>query len=188
MQPQLIHKPAILLVGMSFYGDPFDTRGEWMEENQIGRTWKRFMAYMAQHGQAIQHPVAPGVAAPGGTARGKAYDVHIYGAETLTLVSFEVFVGLEVERLENVPLELLVKVLPATQYAVFTLQGEAIFSDWTMHIDRWLTQAGFERAHPYSVQYYDERFKGLDRIAESSLDVWMPVRALGAAPSARASA
>lgn len=170
MQPTILQKPEILLVGMSFYGDPFDTSGEWTEENHIGRTWKRLTAYLEKHPGAILHPVAPGV----------CYEVHIYGEETNTEGRFEVFVGIPVERLESVPVELSVKALPATLYAVFTLEGEAMMSDWVMHIDRWLSDAGYERAHPYSAQYYDARFKGLDRVAESALDVYMPVRPVAA--------
>jgi predicted transcriptional regulator YdeE len=71
--------------------------------------------------------------------------------------------------------DLLVKVLPATDYAVFTLEGEQIASDWHLEIDQWIKTAGYEHAHPYSFQYYDVRFKGLDRLAESQLDVYMPV-------------
>ncbi len=166
MQPTLLQKPEILLVGLSFYGDPFDSSDAWTEENHIGRTWQRLTSYLGQHGGAIRHRTASDV----------FYEVHIYGEETSTRGLFEVFVGVEVERLEAVPVDLLVKVLPAADYAVFTLAGEAIFSDWVMHIDRWLAEAGFERSQPYSVQYYDPRFKGLDRIAESTLDIYMPVR------------
>ena len=119
-----------------------------------------------EHGDAIQHRIAADV----------FYEVHIYGEETRTKGLFEVFVGVPVERLEAVSVGLLVKILPATPYAVFTLEGEAIFSDWDMNIDRWLADAGYERSHPYSIQYYDSRFKGLDQIADSTLDIYMPVR------------
>ena len=166
MQPTILRKPEILLVGLPFYGDPFDTSNVWSEENHIGRTWKRLMGYLGQHGSAIKHRAALDI----------FYEVHIYGEETNTQGLFEVFVGVPVERIESVPVELSVKVLPATEYAVFTLQGEAIYSDWVMNIDRWLVEAGYERNHPYSVQYYDPRFKGLDQIADSTLDVCMPVR------------
>ncbi len=166
MQPTILQKEEILLLGLSFYGDPFDTSNVWTEENQIGLTWQRLMRYLEQHSQVIQHRVALDV----------FYEVHIYGDETNTKGLFEVFVGVPVERLEAVPVELLVKVLPATTYAVFTLEGQAILSDWEMKIDQWLAEAGYERSHPYSLQYYDPRFKGLDQIAESALDLYMPVR------------
>ncbi len=167
MQPFCIDKPEILLVGMSFYGDPFDVNDPWSEENQIGRTWNRLIAYLNQHEDAILHRLASNV----------FYEVHIGGEETSTNGQFEVFAGVQVERLELVPVALLVKVLPATKYAVFTLKGEEILSDWENTIDRWLSEAGLERIHSFSFQYYDERFKGLDRISESVLDVYLPVRA-----------
>lgn len=166
MQPFCIDKPEILLVGMSFYGDPFEVNDPWSEENQIGRTWKRLIAYLDQHSDSILHRSAPDV----------FYEVHIYGDETSTNGQFEIFAGMPVERLERVPVELLIKVLPAGKYAVFTLQGEEILSDWENTIDRWLNEAGLERSLSYSFQYYDARFKGLDRVNESILDVYLPVR------------
>lgn len=150
---------------MSFYGDPFDARGAWSEENQIGRLWARFMAYLDHNSQRILHCLPEDV----------AYEVHVYGEETMTQGLFEIFVGVQVERLESPPVELLAKVLPASHYAVFTFHGEQITSDWVWEIDRWLAESGCQRSHPYSFQRYDRRFKGMDRIAESTLDVYLPV-------------
>jgi predicted transcriptional regulator YdeE len=166
MQPTFTHIPALLLAGMSFYGDPFDTSDVWMEENQIGRTWQRLMAYLGQHGHAIQGIAAPGV----------LYEVHIYGDETPSNGHFEVFVGLPVEHLENVPVELLVKILPAGEHAVFTLAGQAIAADWAQEMHQAIAKAGCERSQPYTVQVYDERFKGLDQLEDSVLAVYIPIR------------
>ena len=166
MQPTILNQDEILLVGMSFYGDPFDTSDVWTEENQIGRTWQRLMKYLERRGKSILHRIDPEV----------FYEVHVYGEETESRGHFEVFVGMPVKRLEAVPVELIVKVLPATTYAVFRLEGEEILSDWMMHIDRWLVEAGYQRSYPYSMQYYDSRFKGLERVNESALDVYMPVK------------
>jgi len=166
MDLMILQKPEILLVGLSFFGDPFDTNNAWSEENHIGRTWQRLMRYLGQPDSTIHHRAAADV----------FYEVHIYGDETKTQGFFEVFVGFPIERLEAVPVELSLKVLPATEYAVLTLQGEAILSDWVMNIDRWIVEAGYQRSYPYSIQYYDARFKGLDQIADSILDVYMPVR------------
>jgi predicted transcriptional regulator YdeE len=165
MQPTIVQKDEITLLGVSFYGDPFETSAGWTEENQIGRLWQRLFAYLAENAEAIRHRVPIQA----------SYEVHVYGSETMTKGLFEVFVGIAVERLEAVPVDLLVKILPASEYAVFTLQGEQISSDWHLEIDEWIAAAGYRVAHPFSFQYYDERFKGLDRIAESQLDVYMPV-------------
>ena len=54
--------------------------------------------------------------------------------------------------------------------------GEEITGDWHMEIDQWISTAGYQRAHSFMFQYYDERFKGVDNIEESVLDVYMPVK------------
>lgn len=169
MEPLIVQKPEIKLIGMSFYGDPFDTRGGWDAENEIGRVWTRFTQYLKLNGEGIQYIVTPGV----------FYEVHIYNDETATKGNFEVFVGVPIDHIEAIPVELLVKILPPTAYAVFTFQGDAIASDWNMQIGQWLSDAGYRRAHPFSFQYYDDRFKGVDKISESILDVYMPVEPVG---------
>lgn len=165
MEPVITHKSETKLVGMSFFGDPFDTSDAWTEENQIGRLWQRFMNCFQQNANAIKH-----------TAEEEAmYEVHIYHPETMDKGLFEIFVGVEVDQLEAVPLELLVKILPSSDYAVFTLEGEQIASDWDMEIEKWLAKGFYQRSHPFSFQYYDKRFKGVDNIGESILDVYLPV-------------
>jgi predicted transcriptional regulator YdeE len=166
MIPAIIERPQVLLVGFGFFGDPFQAAAGWSEENEIGRTWKRFMAFVQEHGQALQHVVA----------RDVAYELHVYNEQTTTTGEFEVFVGLEVDRLEDLPLELTVKLLPPATYAVFTLEGEQILSDWHMQIfAKWLPKAGYEGEHSHIIQRYDERFKGLDPIDDSILEVYIPL-------------
>ncbi len=172
MEPVIVEKPEIYLVGMSFYGDPFDTHSDWAGENEIGRVWTRFMRYLGENAEKI----------PPSAYEEAMYEVHVYNEETITKGLFEVFVGLQVENLAVVPLELVAKSLPATQYAVFTFEGEAISSDWHMEIDERITTAGYQRSHSFSFQYYDHRFKGVDNLAESVLDVYMPVKPQNPAP------
>jgi predicted transcriptional regulator YdeE len=125
------------------------------------------MAYLGQHHHQIRHI----------TDDRTMYEVHISHEETGVTGEHEVFVGLEVAELEEVPVELSVKVLPAVTYAVFTLRGSQITSDWTqMILTDWMPTSNYEMAHPYSIQRYDERFKGVDHIEESVLDVYVPVK------------
>jgi predicted transcriptional regulator YdeE len=93
MEPQIVAKPQMMLLGLSFFGDPFSLSAGWTEENEIGRLWKRFMAYLAERGQQIRHVVSNAV----------TYKVHIYHEETPQTGEFEVFVGMEVARLEGMP-------------------------------------------------------------------------------------
>jgi predicted transcriptional regulator YdeE len=167
MQPEIKEATQIILMGMSFYGDPFDTHSGWDEENQIGRLWKRFMQYLQEHAELFH-------------ARGFPtcmYEVQIINAETLKNGQFEVFAGVEISAQEvaSVPVDLSLKVLPHTQYAVFTFRGQEITSDWEKVLEGWLATSGYRNPYPYNFQYYDERFKGLDRLAESTLDVYLPI-------------
>jgi len=167
MKPTIVEAGQRLLVGFSFFGDPFQVAAGWSEENEIGRSWKRLMAFLEREGPALKHVIAEDV----------AYEVHVYHPETPQTGEFEVFVGLEVAALEGVPLEMTVKVLPPATYAVFTLVGQQIVSDWHRQVfAEWLPAAGLEGEHSHSIQRYDERFKDLDPIDESVLDVYIPVK------------
>jgi AraC family transcriptional regulator len=166
MEPALIEKPQMTLVGFSFFGDPFKLSGGWTEENEIGRLWNRFMDYLMKHPAAIKHVRAEKV----------AYEVHIEHAETKQTGESEVFIGVEVDALEDVPVETTIKLLPPTTYAVFTLHGKEITADWSKMISEWMNRAGYHNPYPYSFQYYDERFKGVQQIEESVLDVYVPVK------------
>jgi AraC family transcriptional regulator len=170
MEPiEILEKQQTLLVGLSFFGDPFATSAGWTEENEIGRLWNRFMAYMSAHPNQIKHLVN----------HEQAYEVHLEYEETPEKGEYEVFVGMEVEQLDDVPVELLVKILPPATYAVFTLKGQQITScDWGKLIGQWMSDSGYEKALKFGFQLYDRRFKGMDNIEESELDVYVPVKKL----------
>ena len=165
METKIIDETSIILAGMSFYGDPFESSDAWSEDNQIGRLWQRLMTYIERHQDSLQDDMQ----------QGASYEVHIYGPETETKGLFEVFVGLRISEVENVPFNLTVKVLPTATYAVFTLTGKAIIEDWNKEMRAWLEQEGYKQAYPYNFQYYDARFKGMDRIDESQIDVYIPI-------------
>ena len=165
MEPTLVEKGQILLLGVNFFGDPFTMTG-WTEDNEIHRLWKRLEAFLGQNLERVNIK-NPGV----------GYEVWSSDEETARKGLFDIFAGVEIENLDDVPVELLVKVLPPTQYAVFTFQGEEITSDWPRLIyQEWLPNSGYALAYQYNFQYYDKRFKGVDKIAESVIDVYVPVK------------
>jgi DNA gyrase inhibitor GyrI len=62
-------------------------------------------------------------------------------------------------------------------YAVFSLRGDEILSDWNQTIyAAWLPGSGYEVPYNYVVERYDERFKGVQQIAESMLEILVPIR------------
>ncbi len=167
MQPRIIESRQITLVGMSFYGDPFDTHAGWDEDNQIGLLWKRLLAFLPKNAMFSSL-----------SKLSAWYEVHIQSDETKEKGLFEVFVGVEcsLDWLPQLPPQLLVKNLPSTHYAIFTFEGEQISSDWEKILEDWMKASEYQSTGSYNFQYYDERFKGMDRISESVLDVYIPIK------------
>jgi len=161
MEPKIIEKGRITLVGMVFYGDPFKKERGWSQENEIGKLWKRFVPKE----KTIKNRIGKG-----------AYEVHIEPEEYEETKKFYVLVGVEAEKANDLPLEMFVKVLPPTKYAVFTLKGKEITSNWPdMIYKEWLPNSGYEEAYKFTIEYYDDRFKGTDD-PESELDIYIPVK------------
>ena len=157
----------MLLVGMSFFGDPFSEASDWSSDNEIGKLWSRFINFIEANPNAIRHRID----------NEYLYEIHIDGPNTERDGQYEIFVGTQVTVIDEVPLQCVVKKLPTTAYAVFSLEGENIFSDWGMDIYRgWMPTSEYETSHRYNIQAYGKRFKGMDRIEESELDVYVPIR------------
>ena len=167
MNPKIIRKESIILAGLSFFGNPFELKDPWSEENEIGLLWQRLMALMGQKGEQYKRFIA---------REGVFYEVHIRHPDTSKTGEFEVFVGAEINLAGEIPVELVIKILPQTCYAVFCLEGKKIDSDWPYMIyQEWMPQAGYRPAFPFSFQYYDHRFKGMDKLANSVIDVYVPI-------------
>ncbi len=168
MKSTIVERPPLLLVGFDFFGDPFRSHGGWSEENEIGRVWARWMAYLEKSPTLYSKASEMGV----------MYEVHVTHPETPQAGEWEIFVGMEIEDVGELPPEVVVKLLPAHRYAVFTLSGEEIVSDWYWLLDHeWLPALGERRRTDFSFQRYDARFKGLEpeQIEDSELDVYIPL-------------
>ena len=167
--PKLVKHPRICIVGLSFFGDPFETSAGWSEENEIGRLWKRWLALYGEHAHAIP-----------ACAPDAMLEVHIWGESATTTGEFDVFVGVEVAALAAVPVSLVAKVLPPSEYAIFTLEADEITGDWARDIYQgWMEEHGYRSAHDFMIQWYDQRFKGLDQLPGSELDIYIPVEKSG---------
>jgi AraC family transcriptional regulator len=166
MKPEVVHKNEIYIAGYGFYGDPFNSSSAWTEENEIGRLWKRFEVFCADRMGEL----------PSSAVHDLGYEVHIWNEETFTTGHYEVFVGFELREIAPVPVDLSIKILPPNRYAVFTLSGSIIVEDWTSRMSsEWLPENGLRQIGNYSFNLYDDRFKGMDRIDESEMMVYVPV-------------
>jgi len=163
---RIINKRKITLVGMDFYGNPYKEAGGWSMENAIGQLWKRFSAFYEKKKDSIKNLESE-----------SGYELWVDFDGKEDPKEDYIFVGVAVKKLKDLPLELVAKVLPETRYAVFTLKGDEIKSDWpSKAATQWLTEARLERSHPYIIEYYDAgRFKGLES-KDAELDIYVPVR------------
>ena len=165
MPLRICERDRLLIAGFGFFGDPFGLSGEWTEANEIGRLWHRYMTFMHSPGAQSPQILNPAI----------GYELWIEQADTRAKGFWEIFVGQEIADIAAVPVELSTKALPAATYAVFTLCGEQIASDWQRAMLDSLSESGFQQALPYSFEQYDHRFKGMERLAESEIDVYIPI-------------
>ncbi|MCK9152280.1 GyrI-like domain-containing protein [Methanobacterium alcaliphilum] len=157
---------ALKLMGCVYYGDPFHSNQEWSTENEIGVTWNRFHRLCYLHEEILCEKAIGDV----------AYEVHIQPDDYKETGKFYVYVGVEVKKLDEMPLEMFAKTLPPTKYAVFTYKGEDMFNGGTYIWSEWLPSSEYEESYPYMLQAYDKsRFRGLDD-PESEVDFYVPVK------------
>lgn len=168
------------LVGLSFFGDPFSGNAGWTEENEIGRLWSRFMRYRNEAGGDFP-PVSP-IPLPGysGASESLMFEAHIFDSDTVKTGHYEVFVGYPTDLKSGVvriPTLLSVKHFVSAKTAWFSLSGTAMADeDSYKAMENWIAERGFVRDGSGTCNVYDERFKGLDRLDESVIDVFIPVR------------
>lgn len=160
-EARIVSRNNTLLIGMSFFGNPFAAGDE------ITALWTRFRAYLDEHPHGLGEALRPG---------GPSYEVHVASPEMDSSGRYEVFVGREVSGRSAIPIACSAKVLPAAEYAVLTVRGEAIVEDWMSRLYAEIVPGmGREADESFGFELYDERFKGMDRLAVSELDYYVPL-------------
>ncbi len=108
-----------------------------------------------------------------------SYELHIGTDEYEETHEYYVMAGVEIEAdaLASMPEVSFAKVLPPQTYAVFTLKGEAMTSNWGDAIyQHWMPESGHKETASITIEVYDgDRFKSFDD-PDSELDVWVPLR------------
>jgi len=151
MKPRIVSKPEMTLVGL--VGCAAD-----VSQLDICGLWERFDGHLKH----IRHQV-----------EGKSYEIHVQ-EETTPPMHF-CLVGVEVSRIEHLPIELFIKVVPACEYAVFTHQfKDGGFADAFKAVYDWLQKSQYTSAYPFDIQCYDSRFKSPDD-PDSVVEIWVPV-------------
>lgn len=155
-----------LIIGMNFYGDPFSVGGSWSVDNAIGKLWQRYSVYLSKYSDQILHRVSPD----------ESYECHVMDEGFEETGEYGVMVGVEVSSLNQQPVHLVSKVIPGKQYLVLILKGQEIVSDQQVFVNEILIE------HPdisvdarFFFEKYDKRFKGMNRIDESLVEIYIPL-------------
>jgi len=164
MKTQLVYLEGLRLGGVSFYGDPFRAKGGWDSDNEIGNTCRRYGEIITAYPELIE---------PSG--RRVLYEIHIYGSETADKGYFEVFAGEELTA-DVLPVDLVAKYIPASDYLKLTLTGKEITEDWWKKLDEEiLPRYGVTKNSTYLIQAYDERFEDMEHLDASEMDAYIPI-------------
>jgi predicted transcriptional regulator YdeE len=170
MEPNIINREQFLIVGMVYYGNPFQEIEVAPDQNEVGKLWARFSTYYDNNPQVFKGEVNPKV----------GWELHITTDEYEDTKEYYVMVGVEMSEIADLPLPTFAKVLPAGQYAVFTLKGEEMVKDWGKAIYKeWLPSSDYKEAFQCTIERYDEdRFKGWGD-PESEVEIWVPINVKG---------
>lgn len=137
MEPKIVTLPAMMIVGMRYYGKN--------EHQEIAAMWSTF------------NPRIPEIKHIDPTA---AYGVCIM-VEGAPEGEFEYIAGFPVRQIDELPSGMVVRQIPAGKYAVFPHRGSLAKMGETYQsiYQQWLPQYGLQPAGNLDFEYYGEDFK-----------------------------
>jgi len=153
MEPKIVELPRFYVVGVAVYCDS--------DSDLFPKAWDMYMKL--QKKMTLKNPNI-------------GYGVEFYTEEFQKEHKFFYMACGEVQNLENIPANMVGKVIPAHKYAVFTSRGAVSELGKTSRhaYHKWLPAAKYKIADWYDFEYYDERFKGLDN-TDSEIDIYIPI-------------
>ncbi len=156
-EPRLITRAASLLVGM----EVSTTRRDNHSALIVPRLWTDFLRRQSE----VQQPVSPSVC---------------YGlckAESVESVDFTYLAGMEVHCTKDVPRGMTVRLVPATDYLVFTHHGtlNTLGRTYAAIYGEYFSRGDYQFQQPLELEVYvADRFRPDDH--DSELDILIPVR------------
>ena len=111
VKPIIIEHKIFKLLGCVYYGNPFHSAEEWSYENEIGKLWNRFGELTYKYSKLLK-----GISID----RDIAYEVHLEPEEFKKTKKYYVMVAMEVKESNEIPLEMFIKILPKSDYLIFT--------------------------------------------------------------------
>ncbi len=170
MDYEIVEKEKIRIAGLNYHGS-ITENGVAFEE-RVEDLWRKLSEFCMNKWDSIEESVInPKL----------SYEVQVWNEQELEESGrMDVFVGLEFEDLESIPLPLVGKVLPGGKYISFVLQGEEIegweeylLQEWFPESDYWLRS--FEDQLFHVQCFHEDKFRGVENIEESELEVLIPV-------------
>jgi AraC family transcriptional regulator len=154
VQTRFIDKGEMLLAGVACYGEP--------SKGLFKRAWGRLGKRFGHIGNRVNER--------------ECFGLELYGPEFHAERVWTYLAAVEVTSLEELPMDMVARKIPASTYAVFTVHGaiEAIGPAFRQIYDTWLPSSGYELRHPYDFELYDERFN-LAEPDKSAMDIYVPV-------------
>lgn len=151
LEPRIVERPELVLAGVVASGPD-------VHQMDFHGLWMRFESESVN----IKHQVEEA-----------AYELHVQ-TEAEPVMHFTM-AGVEVTKIEDLPDEVFVKVLPAATYAVFTVRFVDGFEEVYERIWAWLADSPYT-ADPfaYDIQRYGLRFTSPED-PESEVDIYVPV-------------
>ena len=150
MEPQIIHRPAFIVVGMKYRGKN--------ENDEIPQLWREFWPRTKEILHRVPANVAYGVIDKFDEEKGE----------------FDYVAGLEVESPSEIPEGMTGVELPDQTYAVFDCTLPTLMETIGYVYQEWLPGSGYIRTEGPEFELYDERFD----MAQGKLDmaIYIPVR------------
>jgi AraC family transcriptional regulator len=116
----------------------------------------------------------------------ECYGVCFYTGSFAQIGLFYYLAGIPLPSIEEIPIAMVGKTLPASEYAVFTHKGPivsktgTIRDTYTYAYGTWLPNSPYVNPYAYDFEFYDERYKADSHNcledAESEMDVCIPIR------------
>lgn len=170
MNEELIEMEKTFFIGLNHKGSISENAEEF--EDEVNNLWLELSNFCEEKWDLIDDDIVNPQF---------SYEIQIWKPEDLEENgTLDVFAGLEVEDLNSIPLQFTGKVLSAGKYLKFTLEGEEIhgweefiLQEWLPDSEYWLRS--FDDYVFHVQRFHEEKFKGIENIAESELDILLPV-------------
>jgi AraC family transcriptional regulator len=158
LQPRFVHREKILLIGICEYGAFFESGG-------IPRIWDRFIEVIDE--------------VPNRVNAHQSFGLEFYPAEFFSQQQkqWNYMAAVEVSSLDDIPVTMVGKTLPAHHYALFTHRGAATDLARTFQtiFDEWFPRSDYAPANSFDFELYDARYNPHDE-SLSEVDIYIPVR------------